>query len=162
MCKVHAARDKILLEPKKYDGYSDDGDEDEVFTLKGMYDDSESEEEQEDLDQFNQEDSEQQRSTPKKAKKEKKEKKSKKTIGKSLNEKDKSEEDEEEAGESWGQGKAAYYSSNADQLDSDDEEGHELEEQEAIRLQRKSRQELQDEDFGLNDELEAGKKPEVG
>ena len=40
---VHAAKDKILLEGNDPD-YSDDGDEDEVFRLKGVDDDSEDEE----------------------------------------------------------------------------------------------------------------------
>jgi len=94
------------------------------------------------------------------SRKTKKENKSKKVNRKSKTQ-NKSDEEEDDAEESWGQGKYAYYSSNADQLDSDDEEGHELEEQEATRLQMKSRQELRDEDFGLNDELEFEKRPET-
>lgn len=77
--------------------------------------------------------------------------KSKKKERKSK-QKDSEEEDSEE--ETWGRGKAAYYSSNAAQLESDDEEGHELEEQEAIRLQRKALEGMNDDDFGLNDKHE--------
>lgn len=160
MCKVHAARDKILLEQDAYHGYSDDGDDDEVFALKGIPDGSESVEENEDFGDLDQDKDwakkEEPASTTKKAGKRKKSKK--------VDEESKpwyDEENQEEAEESWGHGKAAYYSSNADQLDSDDEEGHEQEEQEGIRLQAISRQDLQDEDFGLNDELNSQKRPEV-
>lgn len=69
------------------------------------------------------------------------------------------EEGEEEEG--WGRGRAAYYSSNADQLESDDEEGNELEEQEAIRLQAAIRKEMTDDDFGLNDNLEVLRKDDL-
>lgn len=65
-----------------------------------------------------------------------------------------SDEEQQSSGtedESWGQGRAAYYSSNANQIESDDDEANELEQQEAMRLQVKIRQELTDEDFGLGD-----------
>ncbi len=65
-----------------------------------------------------------------------------------------SDSDSEEEEESWGQSRAAYYSSNAANLESDDEEGHELEEQEAKRLQAKARQEMTDDDFGFNDPID--------
>ena len=122
--------------------YSDDGDEDEVFRLKGMDDDSEDEED-DDFAQY-QEEILPEEPLAKKEKGKKAKKKSSET---------KFREEEEEEDESWGKGKAAYYSSNADQLASDDEEGNELEEKEAIRLQAKIRQELEDEDFGLDDSL---------
>lgn len=143
---VHAAKDKILLEGNDPD-YSDDGDEDEVLRLKGMDDDSEDEED-DDFAQYQEE------ILPEEplAKKEKGKKAKKK---KSKSSETKFREGEEEEDESWGKGKAAYYSSNADQLASDDEEGNELEEKEAIRLQAKIRQELEDEDFGLNDSLDS-------
>ncbi|KAF8555211.1 hypothetical protein OG21DRAFT_1507881 [Imleria badia] len=63
-----------------------------------------------------------------------------------------SESSEEE--ETWGHSKGAYYSSNAAQLDSEDEEANELEEQEALRLQAKAREGMCDEDFGLGDVVE--------
>ena len=66
---------------------------------------------------------------------------------------DASEEESEEE-ESWGHNKSAYYSSNAVELDSDDEEGNELEEQEARRLQAKAREALTEEDFGLRDDCD--------
>jgi len=40
------------------------------------------------------------------------------------------------------------------ELDSDDEEGNELEEQEARRLQAKAREALTEEDFGLRDDCD--------
>ncbi|KAF8964204.1 Sas10 C-terminal domain-containing protein [Flammula alnicola] len=135
-------------------GYDDDGDDDEVFALKGMEDGSDSDgdahdyqedEEDEEEDEMLQEEI----SAPKK----KKSKKDKKTKGKAVEEDEAEPEEEEE--ESWGRGRAAYYSSNADQLESDDEEGNELEEQEAKRLQTKMREEMNDEDFGLNDNPES-------
>jgi len=59
-----------------------------------------------------------------------------------------SEESEEE---SWGRKASAYYSSNAAQIESDDDEALELEENEAIRLQAKALDGMDDNDFGLND-----------
>lgn len=66
-----------------------------------------------------------------------------------------SDDDDEEEEETWGSGKAAYYSSNAAQIESDDEEALQLEEQEAKRLQAKARDDMNDEDFGLEDSIEA-------
>jgi U3 small nucleolar RNA-associated protein 3 len=62
-------------------------------------------------------------------------------------------DDEESEGEeeSWGRKKSAYYSSNAAELDSEDEEANQLEEQEARRIQTKARDVMQDDDFGLAD-----------
>lgn len=60
-------------------------------------------------------------------------------------------EEEGEEEESWGRKKSAYYSSNAAELDSEDEEANELEEQEAKRLQVKARDAMSDHDFGLAD-----------
>lgn len=93
------------------------------------------------------------------ATKTKKSTKSKKTKGKAAEENDKSEEEEEE--ESWGKGRAAYYASNAYELESDDEEGNELEEQEAKRLQNKMREEMKDDDFGLDDNPDLDKATET-
>lgn len=91
--------------------------------------------------------------------KKKNSKKDKKGKGKKK-EDEKSEEEEEEEEEGWGHGRAAYYSSNADLLASDDEEGNELEEQEAKRLQLKAREELTEDDFGLADNPELEKRTE--
>lgn len=139
---VHNSKDKILLEGNN-DEWEDDGDDEEVFALKGMEDDSD-----EDRQYNEDEDEEQEEEVVAPLKK--KTKKSKKSKTKSVDEDEKSEEDQEPE-ESWGKGRAAYYSSNADQLESDDEEGNELEEQEAKRLQSKMREEMKEDDFGLDD-----------
>ncbi|KII86949.1 hypothetical protein PLICRDRAFT_43637 [Plicaturopsis crispa FD-325 SS-3] len=65
-----------------------------------------------------------------------------------------SEDDSESEEETWGRTKGAYYSSNAAQLESDDEEANELEEQEARRLQAKMREAMAEDDFGLGDDVE--------
>ncbi|KAJ7784672.1 Sas10 C-terminal domain-containing protein [Mycena metata] len=121
-------------------GGDDDGDEDEVFGLD--LDDSDDLED-EDVDEEETED------TPA-AKAKSSKGKSKKAKAKS---KASSDEDSDED-EAWGRGRSAYYSSNAAQLDSDDEEGNELEEQEAKRLQAKARDAMADNDFGLDDVVE--------
>ncbi|KAG6850725.1 hypothetical protein H0H93_009348 [Arthromyces matolae] len=140
----HASRDKVLLEGNDWE-QDDDGDDDEVFALKGMNDDDE-EEVDEDVDMDENEDYEEEFSEyPKKGKKKKKAQK-----GQSSDEDDSESEEEE----SWGKSKAVWYSSNAGQLESDDEEGHELEEQEANRLQSKMREEMVDADFGLEDAID--------
>jgi U3 small nucleolar RNA-associated protein 3 len=120
----------------------DDGDEDEVFALKGLEDESD---EDEDVDMDGVDDEQTMEETPA-SKKNKKQKKTRKSSHSS-----ESEEEEEEEEETWGKSKSAYYSSNAPQLDSDDEEANELEEQEAKRLQAKAREDLEDADFGLED-----------
>lgn len=66
-------------------------------------------------------------------------------------ESDDDDEMESEEEESWGRKKSAYYSSNAAELDSEDEEANELEEQEAKRIQAKARDAMLDDDFGLAD-----------
>ncbi|KAH7913413.1 Sas10 C-terminal domain-containing protein [Hygrophoropsis aurantiaca] len=138
--QFHASRDKILLEGEgPHD--DEDGDEDEVFGLQGLSssEDSELDDIEEDI------------GTREEALIQKKSKTSKvksRTKGK----KDASpspEHDSEEDEETWGASKAAYYSSNAIQLESDDEEANELEEQEALRLQAKARDAMSDDDFGL-------------
>lgn len=136
---VHASKDKILLEGDEYD---DDGDDDEVFALKGMVDDSD-----DDIEGEDEEEEEIVEEAPTRKSKSKKSKSKKKAASSS------SEESESEE-ETWGQGKSAYYSSNAAQLESDDEEGNELEEQEAKRLQGKMRDGMGEGDFGLQDSPE--------
>lgn len=139
---VHASRDKILLEGNEYGG-DDDGDDDEVFAL----DLSDNEEEVEDEEEAEDDDEE----VPVAKSKSSKSKSKAKTKAKA---KTSSEEEESDEDEAWGRGRSAYYSSNAAQLDSDDEEGNELEEQEAKRLQAKSRDAMADDDFGLGDAVE--------
>ncbi|KAK7048271.1 hypothetical protein R3P38DRAFT_2605963 [Favolaschia claudopus] len=135
---VHASRDKILLEGNESGG-DDDGDEDEVFGLD-LSDD-------EDMDDEDgqEEDNEDTVGSAKTKLSKSKSKKAKSKVKASSDEED-SDEDE-----TWGRGRSAYYSSNAAQLDSDDEEGNELEEQEAKRLQAKARDTMGDDDFGLDD-----------
>ncbi|KAJ7134521.1 Sas10 C-terminal domain-containing protein [Mycena epipterygia] len=134
--EFHASRDKILLEGNEFGG-DDDGDDDEVFALD--LDEEEEGEEEGDAEEVDEE-------MPVVKKKSSKSKKSKT--------KSKSSSDEDSDDEAWGRGRSAYYSSNAAQLDSDDEEGNELEEQEAKRLQAKSRDAMADDDFGLDDVVE--------
>ncbi|KAK1231202.1 something about silencing protein 10 [Marasmius sp. AFHP31] len=138
--QFHASRDQILLDGEHED---EDMDDDEVFALKGMPDDDDEEDEddqeaEEDYDED--EDVDMDEDTP--ARKSTDKKKSKKVS-------EESEESEEE--EAWGKGKAAYYESNDAQLDSDDEEALALELEEAKRLQKKSREDMTDRDFGLED-----------
>lgn len=144
--QVHASRDKILLGGDTY-GDDDDGDDDEVFALKGL-DRDEGEGYGEDEEDYEEEEG---GWTPAATLKPKKKNKNK---GKQKNLDEEDEEDEDEEEETWGSGKTAYYSSNAAQLESDDEEGHELEEQEAKRLQKRALEGIGDDDFGLTDNHE--------
>ncbi|SHO77187.1 Similar to S.cerevisiae protein SAS10 (Subunit of U3-containing Small Subunit (SSU) processome complex) [Malassezia sympodialis ATCC 42132] len=64
-------------------------------------------------------------------------------------------EDEEDLELGWGANKRAYYSGNTDKdmesdSDMDEEKAHELETNEAIRLQRLSRVDMDDAEFGLD------------
>ena len=139
---VHASKDKILLNGDQYGGYDDDGDDDEVFALKGVDNDSEEDEgfyEDEDGEVLDNDETEIETEGPGTKKKSKHSKKVKrKTAGSPEPE----EEEEKEEEDGWGRGRAAYYSSNAVELESDDEEGNELEEQEAKRLQAVARKEM--------------------
>ncbi|KAI0322424.1 Sas10 C-terminal domain-containing protein [Amylostereum chailletii] len=146
--QFHASRDHILLEGEDH-GDDDDGDEEDVFSLKGLAssDSDEDETRDEELDLEDQE-AEEEKQPKKKAKT--------KSKGKTHAEltADGSEEDESEEDETWGRSKSAYYSSNAAELESDDEEANELEEQEAKRLQTKARDAMAEEDFGLGEAAE--------
>lgn len=144
---VHASRDKILLEGND-EGGDDDGDEDEVFGLKGLAEDSDDEELQyEDEDEHEEEDDDVPSQQPKKSK-------AKKGKGKGKESSESNDSDDSEEEETWGRNKSAYYSSNAAQLESDDDEANELEEQEARRLQTKARETMGEDDFGLGDQFE--------
>ncbi|KAF5338889.1 hypothetical protein D9611_008769 [Ephemerocybe angulata] len=152
--QFHSGKDKILLEGDE-DIY-DDGEDDEVFGLKGL--EEEDDDEDVDMEGFEDDDEEEEEEAPSKAKSKKSDKKSKdKKKAKGELSSDEEDEAQEEEEETWGRGKAAYYNSNADELESDDEEGHELEEQEAKRLQAKAREDMTDEDFGLKDIIEISK-----
>lgn len=141
---VHASRDKILLGGDTRGGYDEEGDE-EVFALKGL-DDEEMEDDLGEDGMYGEDDDEAELGAQPQPKKKFTKSKSKGKAGPSS-----ASEDSESEEETWGKSKAAYYSSNAAQLESDDEEGHELEEQEARRLQAKSREDWGDDDFGLDD-----------
>ena len=141
---VHTSKDRILLEGEEV-GADEDGDEEEVFALRGIPS-SESDEDDENMhEQNDDEDDDEGQSPPVRA-----------SNGSKLKAKPPSESDDEEEGESeeeesWGRKKSAYYSSNAADLDSEDEEANEQEEQEAKRIQAKARDAMRDEDFGLAD-----------
>jgi U3 small nucleolar RNA-associated protein 3 len=138
---VHASKDRILLEGEEA-GADDDGDEEEVFALKGIPS-SESDEDEEDA--YEEDDYDENQPHPVSTIKERNAK------AKPPTESDDDEEQESEEEESWGRKKSAYYSSNAAELDSEDEEANELEEQEARRIQAKTRDAMLDDDFGLVD-----------
>jgi U3 small nucleolar RNA-associated protein 3 len=140
---VHESRDKILFQENDFE---DDGsDQDEVFRLEGVEESDGTDEnldedgyQDEDTDEFDRTEDDASKKNPFKAK--------------IKAQKDTSSEDESASDEdTWGRSKSAYYSSNAAQLDSDDEEANELEEKEAMRLQAKARDGMEDEDFGLDD-----------
>lgn len=154
---VHSSRDKILLDGDEVE--DDSGDEDEVFALKGMPEDSPSEDEYDEDDGMDEDDDidDVHYAAAAAAAKDKKKAKGKKGKKERKDESSESEEDDEsEEEEGWGNKKSAYYASNAEQIESDDEEANELEEQEAKRLQTKARDAMADDDFGLGDVVEGG------
>ncbi|KAJ3731009.1 Sas10 C-terminal domain-containing protein [Lentinula guzmanii] len=150
--QFHASRDQILLDDE---GEDDDGDidDDEVFALQMDEEEDEEEEEEEESDAEDNDFQSGQVASQATKSKQKVSVKGKENRKKDTEES--SEDDEEEEEESWGKGKAAYYSSNAAQIESDDEEALQLEEQEAKRLQTKARDDMNEEDFGLEDSIEA-------
>lgn len=139
---VHEQRDKILLEGEAPAGDSD-GDDEEVFALNGLDDEGSDVEDEGDYDV----DAEEADEAPLSTKKKKTSKSSKKPPPSDSEHTSESEE------ESWGKKKSAYYSSNAAQLASDDEEAHDMEEQEARRLQAKLREDMRDDDYAFADAL---------
>ncbi|KAI6122478.1 Sas10 C-terminal domain-containing protein, partial [Pisolithus croceorrhizus] len=151
--QFHESRDKITLDEGS-EGDEDDFGEEEVFALHGISDDDEDEagEEVDGLEDDSDVEMEDKELFPKKQKTPKS--KSKKAK------KDASPLPVEEEEETWGRGKRAYYSSNAAEIGSDDEEAQEMEEQEARRLQTKAREGLVDQDFGLGEAFEGDVQPE--
>ncbi|KAN0127334.1 Sas10 C-terminal domain containing protein [Lactarius tabidus] len=145
--QFHASKDRILLEDEDV-GADGDGGEEEVFALKGIQS-SESDEDAEDMNEDEEE------NQPRPEVRTKRKGKAKAKPPPESEDEEESEEDEEEE-ESWGRKKSAYYSSNAAELDSEDEEANELEEQEAKRLQVKARDAMADDDFGLADIAQGG------
>ena len=143
---VHTSRDEILL-----DGAHSDGDEDidnEVFSLQGVSESDDDDGQHPEDGGETEETQSQGRSAKKDAPKSKAVRKVKVT-GHAPTEEPSDSEDE-----TWGRKKSAYYSSNAAEIASDDEEANELEEQEVKRLQRKARAPLLDSDFGLDDPIQ--------
>lgn len=138
---VHTSKDRILLEGEEA-GADDDGDEEEVFALNGIPS-SESDEDEEDA--YEEDDHDEDQPHPVSTSK------GSNAKTKPPTESDDEEEQESEEEEGWGRKKSAYYSSNAAELDSEDEEANELEEQEAKRIQAKTRDAMLDDDFGLAD-----------
>ena len=152
---VHASRDQILLDGE--DAQSDDeGEEDEVFALKGIPGGSEdeSEDEEEEGEDGDEEENYEKPPPPKGTKSKGKQKADSPPLS--------GEDSESEEEEGWGRKKSAYYSSNAAELDSEDEEANEMEEQEAKRLQAKLRENMKDEDYGLGDIAQADTDEHAG
>ncbi|KAI9465039.1 Sas10 C-terminal domain-containing protein [Lactarius psammicola] len=140
----HASKDRILLEGEDVGGDDDEGEE-EVFALRGIQS-SDSDENAEDIyEEEGQDGDDEDQPRPEV----RASRKGKTKARPPLESEDEDEEEGEE--ESWGHKKSAYYSSNAAELDSEDEEANELEEQEARRLQVKARDAMADDDFGLAD-----------
>ena len=139
----------------------EDGDEEEVLALQGVSSDSDDDAAEYPSDVPDDEQGShdmQVDSEPTTSKsKPKPSRDTKKSKSKSSSKKNVSDSESEE--ETWGRSKGAYYSSNAAQLDSEDEEANELEEQEALRLQAKAREAMCDEDFGLGDVVEGDLEP---
>lgn len=143
----HENRDKILLEGEEND-ISDDDLGNEVFGLKGLPQDQDSEQEfEEGPDETDEGEIEDK--VPSKLKKATKESKKKSNARTSPT--PSSSDQSEEIQESWGRKKSAYYSTNAKDIDSDDEEAQKLEEAEVLRLQAEARSGLDEGDFGLLD-----------
>ncbi|KAH0831924.1 hypothetical protein J3R83DRAFT_12807 [Lanmaoa asiatica] len=151
--QFHTSRDKILLD--EGDEVDEDGDEEEVFALQGVSSDS-SDDDDQGSDGMQVDSDTDTEPTAFESKSKPKPSKAARDTKKSSSKKSASDSEEEET---WGHSKGAYYSSNAAQLDSEDEEANELEEQEALRLQAKARETMRDEDFGLGDVVEGDVEP---
>lgn len=136
---VQESRDRILLDGNDLMG-DEDEDEDEVFGLEVIESDSDS-------------------SSPIYTSKVEEDttttsKKRKQTLKKIRPVPSETPSEEESEEDTWGKNKSAYYSSNAAELNSDDDEANELELQEAMRLQQKGRDGMAEDDFGLGDRLD--------
>lgn len=170
--RFDAARDKILLDDAQYE--PDDEEEDfgandrEVLSLgQSRHDDSDSEEEEdEDEDQEADEDEDDEDETRFEGDEERyrsmhipeeiMQQVRRRAPRDDAHDSDEeiSDEDSDEEPHGWGANKRAYYSGNTDKdlesdSDIDEEKAHELETNEAIRLQRLSRAGMGDDDFGL-------------
>lgn len=144
MWRVHDARDRILLEGEEQQA-SEDELNNEVFALPEVQDSDQGSANEED------EGSEGETPVPVLSKSRSRKKIPKKTApaGAANNSSEDDRENQQE--ESWGRKKSVYYSTNAAQIDSDDEEAQKLEEAEVLRLQTQARDALDEADFGLFD-----------
>ncbi|EJT98698.1 hypothetical protein DACRYDRAFT_110601 [Dacryopinax primogenitus] len=146
----HKDKDKILLENDRVD---EDTEDEEVFALKGISDcedegDLEEEEAEEDQDE--------ELAAPPPRKSAKSKSNAKSTVQDAGLSSESEDEDESEE-ETWGTKKSAYYTVPGEDEETEDEEARALETAEAKRLQRKAREGLEEDDFGLGgveDELE--------
>ncbi|KZT60135.1 hypothetical protein CALCODRAFT_481014 [Calocera cornea HHB12733] len=140
----HKDQDRILLENDRVE--EDSEGEEEVFALKGMPVDDEDEDE-DDYEDIDEEDEEEELPVPPS----KKAAKSKSTPKSAAAVPAESESESESEEEGWGTKRSAYYTAPGDEVDSEDEEARALETAEAKRLQRKAREALEEDDFGLGD-----------
>ncbi|KZS93198.1 hypothetical protein SISNIDRAFT_486114 [Sistotremastrum niveocremeum HHB9708] len=136
--EFHSNRDKVLFE-NSIDNEDDDED-DEVFALPGLDGEAGMDDEDEDDSGLDNSRAEEEDNASKRAKSRSAKSKSKQ---RSL-----SPPSEDEEG--WGSKKSAYYSTNAGEIDSEDDETNELYEKETKRLQMKQRKSLSEEDFTLD------------
>ncbi|KIO18683.1 hypothetical protein M407DRAFT_31668 [Tulasnella calospora MUT 4182] len=141
--QFHADRDRILLEGD--DEWDDDGlgDQNEVFGLKGLASSDDDEEEGESDSQWEHEEDEA-------AVKAIPSSKTSAELSRKAAPKAKDESEEEED-EGWGRKQSAYYvDGEGNASDEDEEELEKMEEEEARRLQRKAREQIAEEDYGLD------------
>ena len=158
--RFDAARDMILLDDRSHQEDDDvGGDEREVL---GFRDDDEDEEDEEEDEQDgegtdkeeDEEDAYEEETAPaRKASQRRTARPAPRDAVHAEAEEDR-EEDEDELG--WGANKRSYYSGNTEEdmesdSEIDEEKAHELETNEAIRLQRLSRSGLVDDEFGIGD-----------
>lgn len=163
----HAQRDKILLDEDAASDDLDDITDSQTREVLGFDNDDEEEEEEdeeedgeEDLDDEEEEDRDLDRYRtmilPPSATEDSVRRKAPRDAAHEEQE-DPYDEDEgeEDLGLGWGANKHAYYSGNTDKdmesdSEMDEEKAHELETNEAIRLQRLSRADMEDAEFGLD------------
>jgi len=142
---VHDARDRILLEEEEQQ-VSEDELDNEVFALPDVPDS-----EQGSVNEVDEGSIEETPVPVLPPNSRSKEKVPKKTAPAETAGNVSGDDRESEHEESWGQKKSVYYSTNAAQIDSDDEEAWKLEEAEVLRLQAQARDALDEADFGLFD-----------
>lgn len=166
---VHADKDKILLEGANSDEDDDDlGDRNEVFALKGLQEssdeadgvDEDEDEEEEDRYAFDDGYDEEYKASISKVS----QSKASRELTRLRAEDKEDDEALDEDLDTWGTKQSEYYTGGFTQddeyegsLDSEDERKEREEmEQEVRRLQKKTREEISEEDYGLGDENELG------